>query len=196
MKKQLCGLLMLAFSLAIFSGCSDGPANPVTAPTTNQTPEFIMLPKRLDKSLMKQVSVTQFFYAAQGGTLRLRDTYRAAPDSHLVTIDITLKFEPNDLPYDASLTLTIDDVVFLTSVDLTFGPHGIVFNHPAKLEVEATGLDLDINSTRRLRLYYVNDNGVWERMPGSEGSYIVYGGRLEAEGRLPHFSQYAFGRIE
>ncbi len=182
---------MLAFSLAIFSGCSDGPANPVTAPTTNQSPEFVKLPKRLNRSLAKTVSVTQFIYAAQGGTLRLQDSYAAAPDSHIVTLDIALVFNPGDLPYDASLTLSVDDEAFITTVGMTFGPHGLVFNNPANLTVNATGLDLGTTSVS-LKLYYLNASNVWERMPSSNAIYRV--GTIDAQGRLPHFSQYAFGR--
>ncbi len=192
MKKQLCSLVvLLLFSLAIFNGCSDGPANPITAPTTNQTPEFVKLPKRLNPSLAKTVSVTQFIYAAQGGTLRLQDSYAAAPDSHIVTLDIALKFKPNDLPYDASLTISIDDEAFITTVGMTFGPHGLVFNNPAKLTVDATGLDLGSTNVT-LKLYYLNESNVWERMPASNAVY--HAGTIDAHGKLPHLSQYAFGR--
>ncbi len=184
---------MLAFSLGIFSGCSDGPANPVTAPPTNHAPEFVKLPKRLNASLAKTVSATQFIYAAQGGTLRLQDSYAAAPDSHIVTLDIALEFKPGDLPYDASLTISVDDVTFIATAALTFGPHGLVFNNPAKLTVNATGLDLGTTSVS-LKLYYLNASNVWERMPSSYAVYRV--GTIDAQGRLPHFSQYAFGRIE
>ena len=187
---------MLGFSLALFSGCSKDSPSPVAAtPTISQTPEFVTLPMRFDNALRKTVSVTKFFYASQGGTLAIHDWYRAVPDNHLVTIDISLTIRPYQLPYDASLTINIDDVAFLTDVDLTFGPHGIVFNSPVDLQVSATGLDLDLNSTRRLRLFY-NNNGVWERMPGSSGSYYATFGWLNADGNLPHFSQYGFGRID
>ncbi len=185
---------LAAFSLGIFSGCTDGGNTPVSTNDGTKSPVFVRLPERLDKNVEKVVTATKFIYAAQGGTLQLRDTYRAAPDSHLVIINISLSFQPGDLPYDASLSITIDDVLFLADVDLTFGPHGIVFNRPARLTVMATGLDLDINTTRQLKLYY-NANGVWTLMQGG-GVYFAGSGTLGAQGLLPHFSQYAFGRVE
>ncbi len=190
MKKTLCTALA-AFSLGIFSGCSNETSAPVTTNSDTKTPVFMKLPERLDKSVSKLVTATKFITRAQGGTLALRTQYKAAPDSHLVTIDITLRVRAGDLPYDASLTMTLDDVLFLTDINLTFGPHGIVFANPAKLEVEATGLRF-AGSTDRMALYYVS-GGVWQRMPNSEVDY--YNGELEAEGSLPHFSQYAFGRV-
>lgn len=192
MKKQLCGLVVLVFSLAFFSGCGNDSPSTVAAPSAaDKTPEFIKLPKRLSKALQKTVSVTQFIYAAQGGTLRLQDTYAAAPDSHLVTLDITLEFKPGDLPYDASLSMSVDDEAFITTIGLTFGPHGIVFNRPAKLSVNATGLDAG-SGTVEMKLYYLNEQNGWERMPASNAVYQA--GTLDAHGKLPHFSAYGFGR--
>ncbi|MEO8167488.1 MAG: hypothetical protein ABI623_04515 [bacterium] len=185
-------LIVAAFSLAIFGGCNSDASSPVTSSPNSDAPDFVKLPERLDKALSKQVSVTQFITAAQGGTLRLLTSYKAAPDSHLVTIDVKLVLRAGDLPYDASLTLTLDDVLFLTNVDLTFGPHGITFNRQVDLSATATGLTTDA-SYRQLKLYYI-DNGTWVKMNGSNGSLV--GGDLDAKGKLPHFSQYAFGRVE
>lgn len=186
MKKPFVILLALAMlTLAFVGGCSNDAATPASTLSKGETPEFVKLPERLDNSLNKIVSVTKFIYAAQGGTLRLLSTYKAAPDSHLVTIDVTLALQPGDLPYDASLTLSVDDVLFL----MTFGPDGVVFNRAVNLSAKASGLDGG-TSYSALKLYYIN-NGVWE-MPGSNG--ILYAGTLDAEGQLFHFSQYAFGR--
>ena len=192
--KAPLGILLIAaaFSLAIFSGCSNDAAAPVSTSSKGETPNFVKLPERVDKSLAKVVSATQFMTAAQGGTLRLLSSYKAAPDSHLVNIEVTLEVRPGDLPYDASLTITLDDVLFLTNVDMTFGPHGIVFDHPVKLSAKASGLDGG-TSFSNLKLYYI-DNGVWVKMTGSNG--ILTGGVLDAQGKLPHFSQYAFGRVD
>jgi len=192
MKNTLRYLLMLAFSLTMFNGCSNESQSPVTAPTTvDETPEFITLPKRLTPSLQKKVVVTRFMEAAQGGTLQLHDSYVAEPDGRIVTIDIALEIKPHDLPYDASISLAIDDVAFLTSVDLTFGPHGIAFSNPVKLTVAASGLDLNLGNGKT-KLYYLSDNGNWKTLGKSGGRYE--GGTLNAEGMLTHFSQYAFGR--
>ena len=191
MKKHLLVTVLVA-ALMVFVGCSKDTQAPVTSNGVSEQPHFITLPAKLDKSLPKIASVTKFFYAAQGGTLELTDSYKAAPDSHLVSINIKLELQPGDLPNDASLTLSIDDVAFLTNVDLTFGPHGITFNNPARLTVTATGLDLSV-TTSNVKLYYI-DNGVWVKMNGSNGSYYV--GQLDAKGKLPHFSQYAFGRVD
>ncbi len=184
-------LIVAAFSLAILSGCSNDSAGPVSTPSKSETPDFVKLPERLDKSVNKIVSVTEFITAAQGGTLRLVSSYKAAADSHLVTIDVALELKPGDLPYDASLTLTLDDVLFLTNVNMTFGPHGVVFNRAAKLTAKATGLDGG-TAVKNLKLFYIN-NGVWEMMSGSNGS--LYAGVFDGQGMLPHFSQYAFGRV-
>ncbi len=192
MKTPLGILLIVAvFSLAILSGCSNDEAAPVSAPSMSETPDFVKLPERLEKSASKMVSVTKFITAAQGGTIRLLSSYKAAPDSQLVTIDVALELKPGDLPYDASLTLTLDDVLFLTNVNMTFGPHGVVFNRAVKLSANASGLDGG-TTVRNLKLFYIN-NGVWEQMSGSNG--VLAAGTLEAQGQLPHFSQYAFGRV-
>lgn len=185
-------LIMAAFSLAIFSGCSNA-ATPVSTLSEGETPDFVKLPERLDKSVARVVSATKFIYAARGGTLELRDTYRAAPDSHLVTIHLKLDFKPNDLPYDDSVTVALDSELFLTNVNMTFGPDGIIFNHPVKLELDATGLTLD-GVKKKLKLYYINGD-VWQEMPKSSAHYDDHRGKLDAKGDLPHFSQYAFGRV-
>jgi hypothetical protein len=189
--------VLFSFILAsmFLFGCSqqNNPVQTTSDPTVNtsQTPDFIRLPKRLSKSLQKTVSVTQFITSAQGGVLRLQDTYKAAPDSHLVTLDIQLEFKPGDLPYDASLSMSLDDELFITTVGLTFGPHGIVFDHPAKLTVYATGLEVGSGKIK-MKLYYLNNN-IWEPMPSSNAVYEA--GVIDAHGKLPHFSQYSFGRV-
>lgn len=193
MKTRLKILIITAvFSLAIFGGCSNDAATPVSASSINETPDFLKLPERMDKSLAKAFSVTKFIYAAEGGTVPLLNTYRAAPDSHLVTIDVALDLKPGDLPNDASLTISLDDVLFLANVDMTFGPHGVVFNHGVKLSVHASGLDAG-TMPHHVKLYCIT-NGVWEKVNGSNGVFSA--GTLDAQGKLSHFSQYAFRRVE
>lgn len=184
-------VIAVFFSLLIMGCQSDNPISSPPHTGLTSAPQFLQLPARAD-GLRKIVTARAFITAAQGGVLQLADSYVDSSGS-TITINISLTFAPGDLPYDADLTLTIDDVYFLSTVDMTFGPHGIVFNNPAKLNMCATGMSLDPTTAAALKLYYDN-SGTWDRMPASNAVYQSGATTIDGHGKLPHFSRYAFGR--
>lgn len=91
-----------------------------------------------------------------------------------------------------SLSLHPDRLV--SEIGFVFGPAGLEFLRPAKLKVEAAGLDLSGVDPESIGLYRERGDGVWElieaihlrvRMGGAEGWEI--GGLWWVE----HFSRYA-----
>jgi hypothetical protein len=176
---------------AVIQGCQqDSPSEPVSS-APSVTPSFLELPAPSARTLKKQVTASAFITVAQGGTLELHDNYIKA-DGHRFRLDISLELQPGAMPYDADLTMSVDDSLFVSTLEMTYGPHGIVFNKPARLSVTATGLDLD-GASRRLKLYYI-ENDVWTEMPASNAIY--YAGDLWGHGKLPHFSKYGFARVD
>jgi hypothetical protein len=92
--------------------------------------------------------------------------------------------------------MSLDDQVLQSNVDLTFGPHGTTFLKPALLDVNVSGMDLSgLNPRDRVYLWYVDTTGTWIRMDAKRVDVDVKKGQLRCQdGKLPHFSAYAFGR--
>lgn len=181
----------IAFLVATLVGCqAENPLAVPVAPAAS-TPEFVPLPQPLTPSLKKVVTARAYFTVANGGTLALHDSYVAA-NGQTVTLDVVLTARPGDMPYDADLTMVLDDSLLMSSVDLTFGPHGIVFNRALELRMEANGINLDPTLSNNLKLFYIQEDNTWEKMPGSNAQY--QNTALDGKGKLPHFSRYAFGR--
>jgi hypothetical protein len=138
------------------------------------------------------VTVSQRMIASVGGSVRL---WGAFPDKHgdSVSYDLSVMFPAGALPYDATISISIDKTTFQEDGTVTFGPHGIVFNTPATLTVMADNITF-VKQNATVNFYYLN-NGVMELMPSSWGSFVKKTDlNLVAGAQIPHFSMYAFGR--
>jgi hypothetical protein len=139
------------------------------------------------------VTVSQLIMADSGGTVRL---WGAFPDKHgdSVSYDLSIMFPAGALPYDATISISIDKITFQQDGTVTFGPHGIVFNTPGTLSLNANNIGF-VKKNKMVNLYYDN-NGVMQLMPDSWGSVtkIRSTTSVTASAQIPHFSAYAFGR--
>jgi hypothetical protein len=184
--------------LVIFlPGCqNDSPVSFQDNPVTASGPQFIKLPGT--HALAKIVADTAVITPEHGGRLEVDFKYSYV-DSDGVTkhlnVTMSLTFPPYAVTDTLVATMSLDDQVLRSNVDLTFGPHGSTFLQPALLDADVSGIDLSALSPKdRVYLYYI-DNGNWIRMDAKKIDVNVKKGQLKCQdGELPHFSAYAFGR--
>lgn len=110
-------------------------------------------------------------------------------------IEATLSVSPGSVTSLVNLSLSIDDQIIGGEVLLTFGPHGTVFDPPARLNLKVSGLDLRNVDPNSINMYYINEvSGNWEQMQSDNIIVNVNKGTIQViNGRLPHFSRYAIG---
>jgi len=135
---------------------------------------------------------------ANGGRIELnfQSSYLdSAGMTRNLDVRMSLTFPPNAVTESLVATMSLDDQVLRSTIDLTFGPHGTAFLRPALLDVDVRGIDLSgLRPQDRLYLWY-KDNGTWVRMDAQSIQVDVQQGRVRCNnGELPHFSAYAFGR--
>ncbi len=107
-------------------------------------------------------------------------------------VKITFKVFDNTISEDAWLKLRMNDGVLSGDVDAEFQPHGITFSKPAVFNIEAKYVDLTGVNPSTVALYYVNDNGEWEKMKTEEISVKIDDGIIKImDAEIPHFSRYA-----
>jgi hypothetical protein len=138
------------------------------------------------------ITASQRLTASLGGKVALKGSY-VGMGGQTVTYDICITFQAGELPVDTVVSITIDKSTFEQTAEMQFGPEGTVFNGKGYMKVSATGIVIAMKNAQVV-LYYL-DNGAWVPMPGSGGTYKCNnGGSVNAYGKLPHFSRYAFGR--
>jgi len=98
-------------------------------------------------------------------------------------------FKKHDLPQDMTISFqwaiyrTFDGI--LCSVE--FGPHGKIFDKPARLELSYKNANLTGIDENNLRVFYFNqDTGIWESIGGT-----VDKNKKKVTVYLSHFSRYA-----
>jgi hypothetical protein len=179
-------------------GCqNDSPVSFQDNPVTASGPQFLKLPGI--HALAKMVADTALITPEHGGRLEVDFKYSYV-DSDGVTrkldADLSVTFQPQGVTDTLVATMSLDDQVLQSNVDLTFGPHGTTFLKPALLDVNVSGMDLSgLNPHDRVYLWYVDTTGKWIRMDAKRVDVDVKKGQLRCQdGELPHFSAYAFGR--
>ena len=102
---------------------------------------------------------------------------------------------PYSLDQDTYISMEMDNERLMGEVNLTFNPDGTVFNPPALLDIEVSGLDFTGIDPELVNIYYDNpDTGEWEIVPSkniiidTETGYI-----LIDDAEFIHFSRYAIG---
>jgi hypothetical protein len=136
-------------------------------------------------------SSTSYITSSSGGQVRVSYSYTSILRK-LVRISATLSIPPGAIDKDRYITMSLDDKY----VGLKFKPGGLKFNIPAKLDFNATGLDLSVVPFgAQLSLYYVNDFGsATEKEKAKKiSANAFYGSLVCDDGEIPHFSRYAFG---
>ena len=108
---------------------------------------------------------------------------------------ISLYIPPYSLTQNTYISMTTDDALLMGDVYLTFGPHGTVFNPPALLDFEVSGLDLTGVNPDLVDIYYDNqDTGEWELMPSKSITIDTQTGYIKVDdAQFSHFSRYAIG---
>ena len=184
--------------LICLPGCqNDSPVSFQDNPVTASGPQFLKLPGI--HALAKMVADTALITPEHGGRLELDFKYSYV-DSDGVTrkldADLSVTFQPQGVTDTLVATMSLDDQVLQSNVDLTFGPHGTTFLKPALLDVNVSGMDLSgLNPRDRVYLWYVDTTWTWIRMDAKRVDVDVKKGQLRCQdGKLPHFSAYAFGR--
>jgi hypothetical protein len=159
-------------------------------------------------SLKKLVTQSAWITPWYGGTLQLEffeatasnwtDDYYS--DTQTLKAKTTLKVLPGAVNNWVNISVTMDDELsMLGDIDMEFAPHGLNFNTPALLNIEAYNLDLsDINTDDLgtvLGLYYDNqETGEWEKMICEDIQINFAQGFIKViNAQLPHFSRYAVG---
>lgn len=154
----------------------------------------VALNSEKNTNLEKLVTCTKYATVRNGAYLKLQ--YRAFTFTGITTTDVSLQVLPYALSQDQYLTMSFDGEYMMTDVNLTFGPHGTVFQKPALLNVFAYGLDLSgyPKGEREAYLWYYNEiSDSWERMDADKVYINADLGILVCvNGYLPHFSRYGF----
>jgi len=190
--------------LLLAAGCSTGD-NPVVNTTTpaakqeatTSAPTFIMVPRNMEvSSLAKRFSATRRIDAETGGVIRVKGKYRDADRGVKVSLDASLIILPLTLNRDAFLTMTFDESVLVTDVSVDFGPDGVSFSRPARLNLFASGLDFSaVPEGADIHLFaYDSDTNSWVQAKAA-GIYMdrASGSLWCIGGEVPHFSRYGFG---
>jgi hypothetical protein len=195
-KTNIIRTLLVCILLGVIGCQNDLPPTVQDNPVATQGPEFIKLPRI--HSLARIVSDTALITPQGGGRLELN--FQAAYlDSAGVTrnldVRMSVTFPSNAVTDTLVATMSLDDQVLRSTIDLTFGPHGSTFLRPALLDVDVRGIDLSgLRPQDKVYLWY-KDNGTWIRMDAQSIQVDVQQGRIRCNnGELPHFSAYAFGR--
>ena len=190
--------LFLVAALFGFTAIHCAHDNPVdsTVTVTTQGLQLIQMPHGLE--MKKETAVLSSISAVSGGEIAL-DYMEADPSvkrqKKMLNLHVEIRFDRYSVSSDFVASLNIDAGYLMPELAMQFGPHGTTFLKPATLEVYASGLDLSwVPAGETLKLYYDND-GEWEEIEG-DVSIDRRRGELQClNGKLPHFSRYAFGRV-
>ena len=192
MQKQFTSFV-LAILFGWLMGCNN---NPVQGPDQNsnqvspagQNVQLLELPGTAGMDLAKKYSVTRWVSADSGGELEITGQFRT------VTVTATLSIPENGLSEDQYISMTLGD----SKLQIEFGPDGLQFNVPAKLNYTITGLDLfSVPVGAEIKLNYCNQKtGKFQEMHSESVTYDRKSGTLTCRNaEIPHFCIYAFGYI-
>lgn len=106
-------------------------------------------------------------------------------------IEIRLHVPAHAVSKPATWSLTLYPNSFVTEVSFVGGPAGLEFLRPAKLRIEAEGLDLSGINPESVGLYYYNDQGFWELIEPIALKVEIDEGEIRGLWWLDHFSRYA-----
>lgn len=187
--KQYTAMLSMLVFFLVFWGCQSETLSPEAplpeTPVSKQGLRFIPFAKKAN-SLHKVYQVTALVTKQNGGKLEL--DY----DGDFI-FELKLDIPRGAINEDIEITVSMDDEQFVGNYDVNFYPHGIVFNEPATLNLEADGLDLtNVNPNSVFAYYEDAATGTWERMPSDTVIVNQEDGEVKVKNaKIPHFSRYA-----
>lgn len=182
---------------------STGPVQPTVAALDQQSPDlgkgitFIKMPREAELRLAK-LTASKYVLAGVGGTLSVNYRDYDIETGQRLAVKASIMVPPNALAQSTWLTMGLNEEILETSVDLTFGPHGVSFAKPALLNISAKGLDLSsVPADAQVNLYYFNETTGQFEVMRTEGLFVdlAKGILICRNGQLPHFSRYAFGYV-
>ena len=207
-------LSLILFTTGLITmGCQD--PGPIASPdqTSARRVELLPMPGDLNKrptasssssststgiqSTSTIVTTSKEITVAEGGALELE--YRqGATNNYGVTeylIRSSISFAPGSISNDFTASFALDGGAMMSTISMEFGPHGTVFLQPANLSIYVSGLDLSyLGRKDEVKLFY-DENGTWVEMEGDVWVNRTKGSINCINGKLPHFSRYAFGRV-
>jgi hypothetical protein len=177
------------------TGTKTGATGTKTGATGTMSSDFSTSPYFTPATITTKgdaITASKKIVAKDGGAVRLYGTFTTSAGTS-VYADMSISFQPGDLPSDQTITISINKTTFAKNADVTFGPAGLEFVNPAMLSLFGSGVDVAAQSSEVELKYW--SNGTWEDMPYSWGYYTSnFSGIVLASGKIPHFSRYAFGR--
>ncbi|HYQ87716.1 MAG TPA: hypothetical protein VES59_10785 [Bacteroidota bacterium] len=190
MKMKMFTMVLAVLGLVAMNmtGCGE-KGSPLESAAPKKSPQMIALPGPV--ALNKIIPVSRLIKADSGGTVTL--SYDNGQVQKHFTIDASLVFAPHAVDRDVVVTMSLDDSLLV----LNFNP-AMAFNIPAELQVKASGLSLSATAASAgYKLFWYDPlTSTWVEMPAQSITVAPAAGSLECiNGRIPHFSQYGFGRI-
>ncbi len=184
-------LAVLPAMLTIATGCdrqhsvTDGITNTPMVSTEQVT--LLRLPKTQQALKKKTVSV----YVTPQDTLDLKAklSYNSLALKP-VNFEAKLTIPRGAVSQPVTITMTLDTVL----AKIEFEPSGIVFNKPLLLDVILANLD-PISYSGMIDFLYLNPNGTYGKQEFQKIQFWPKKGNVTMkEGKIYHFSAYAFGR--
>jgi hypothetical protein len=140
--------------------------------------------------VQKLIWKSQRIVASKGGTIDLSYAYYSVLGK--CSRNASLKIPPGALAHDTDITMAFDTSV----AGVRFQPEGLVFKGQALLDYSIKGVYLStVASASQYSLYYDSENGYYERQTVKKIQADYGKGTLACtDGKIHHFSRYAFGR--
>ena len=208
---RFVGIFLGMVVASYFLGCTGeqpvGPSQAVTVGEAASQPGNPFLGSSRILALPGQYgrvhSTTGLVAVAEGGTLKVGVTINNGPGNFPTQIQVNLMFPAGAVSEDVYVTLKINEFDLSTGVDLEFGPHGMVFEKPALLNINTLNFHVGnvgggpAHLSCRIddsgpRFYCVDDGQTQEyeslNMNDWNGKITL------TNAKIPHFSRYAFVR--
>jgi len=136
--------------------------------------------------LAKTSTLSKMISADVGGSLSFLFPHGSTSED--AVLSVTLTVPPQSLSQDSEISLSFDG----QSLDFEFEPDGTYFSTPARLDVDAKGVDLAGVNSENVSLFYSNQaEQNWEPMPTDSVTIIENTGHLRlVNATIPHFSRY------
>lgn len=193
LKRSLVAASFLCLVLGVLvSGCGKGglPTSPKTGLSDGEL-RFIPLPNPEGGSVACGMEIRVEGEVTPKRAAQLKLHYERDP----VEVQVRLHVPAHAVSQPAVWSLSLYPDIFVTEIGFVFGPGGLEFLRPAKLSIDASGLDLSGIDPESLGLYRCDDSGHWELIEAIH-LYVYPGGRrgpsqIRGLWWIEHFSRYA-----
>jgi len=183
---------LFVITLLILTGCEKNGSDQIVSPQnkslgTKIQPDWIVLPAPYNKSMKKDISVSQLIDGSDESLLEINTGY-AGGSFGWVSITANARFQRNSFSGQRLVSMSISDQ-FDTA---TFSPSG-TFTKPVIYNLTIIGLDLRNVDPSTVTFVYAADDGTYYAAKYDKLYIDVKAGKLQViNAQLPHFSRYAF----